>query len=486
MTYNYQLLITIVCMKKVLISWIATKNDFEDQKINFQGPTFNFHQNFFNNYIKHIILSTEKPSPNSKISRFINALNSTFPKNVIELKYIALESEDVIDFNKIHSHVIPILLEYKDYSIDVFVSPGTPTMQVVWYLASLEIKNIRLLQTISKEHTKEKKTKLNEIVLSQSKIADFLFIKESQLFTEYHSEDYEITKSIEPIYKLAKEIALAPKSTVLIKGETGTGKEHLATFIVDNSVRSKKPFKAINCGAFTPELLESRLFGYTKGAFTSAFTDTEGYLQSVNGGTIFLDEIGDITPNMQVSLLRFLQEGEIQKLGSNKIERADVRVIVATNKNLYEECENGKFRWDLYYRLNVAEIELPPLRMRGQEDLFNLFEYFNQKYFNEFKGKRKKLKLGKEIKSKLSKHSWPGNIRELQNLVERYYAYGLEEIKVENLPKEIKNNSNKRPIRLDDVIKLHINKIVDECNGNLTKAKDLLGIGSVNTIKKYL
>lgn len=205
-------------------------------------------------------------------------------------------------------------------------------------------------------------------------------------------------------------------STVLITGESGTGKEVVAELIHQNSERADKPFLAINCSSLTDELLESELFGHEKGAFTGATSRKKGHFETFDNGTILLDEIGDITPRMQSSILRVLQSGEIKRVGGNKSIKVNVRIVAATNRNLNKAIETGEFRLDLFYRLNVINIHIPPLRER-KEDILHLTIYFISLFRKTFK---KTINfVPNEIIEKLLKHDWPGNIRELKNILHR-------------------------------------------------------------------
>lgn len=480
-------------MANVLISWVALNNDFVLNEVNRNGPNFSFHTHFFSEFDRHILLCTESESDNySKGLRLFSEIRKSFPLHDVDLRILPIAQKDVINFNLIRTAIYPITLEFNSDVLSFFVSPGTPTMQVVWYFIHLENKrNTRLIQTIKSEDSASGNPTLFEINFEDSPISEFLLMHENSLSFKYNvakesSYEFLITESLIPIFKLVHEIALSQKTTVLIQGETGTGKEFIAKEIRRLSARSKKPYRAINCGAISPDLLESRLFGYEKGAFNNALKTTNGYFHVVDNGTIFLDEIGDINPQMQIALLRLLQEGEIQKVGSNDIEKVDVRIIAATNKNLYEECEQGRFRWDLYYRLCIAEIILPPLRQRSAKEIVLLLDFFNHKFHELLGKKRKLLQFSAETMSILVEHYWPGNIRELQNLVERCYAYGLEIIKPNDLPDTFKSKNIKHSLVLEDVIRKHIKNVVLMTQGNLTRAKELLDLGSINTIKKYL
>jgi DNA-binding NtrC family response regulator len=232
------------------------------------------------------------------------------------------------------------------------------------------------------------------------------------------------------------------RATILLTGETGTGKEIIAKAIHANSPRAERAFVAVNSGSLPPDLLESTLFGHVKGAFTSAYASQKGYFEIADGGTIFFDEIGNISPETQAKLLRVIQEREFMPLGSTETIKVDVRIIAATNADLRKLVEEGRFREDLYYRLNVINIALPPLRDR-KSDIPPLVEYFFQKYcedngkFLDSQG-RTQLSFASEAMHLLMDHSWPGNVRELENAVERAVVLASEsEVPADVLPDQI-------------------------------------------------
>lgn len=475
-------------MARMLVSWIAFNNDFENNQVNTQGPTFSFHQHFFEGYQKHLLLTAEKETGEiTKGLLLSSALKKEFPQHEIQLRHLNLPGKDIVNFNRIYAEVFALLHGTED-EVDLFVSPGTPTMQVVWHHAHQKMGlKTRLLQTLRSEHSSTGKPELQEIKMDQAPHAEFLLMQETNLDSKTSiNSNYFITDSLKPIYGLAGQIALTDKTTVLIQGETGTGKEHLAHYIHDNSKRKNEPFIAVNCAAISPDLLESRLFGYEKGAFTSALKATSGYFQAANKGTIFLDEIGDINSHMQVALLRILQQGEFQKVGSTATEKVDIRVIAATNKDLYQECKKGNFRWDLYYRLCVAEVTLPPLVQRGTKEIKALLEYFSNRLSKDLQFKNRKVIFTDQSMTLLSQHGWPGNIRELQNFVERCYAYGKQTITPDLLSNGLLKTNEESSIRLEDVVRSHVRKVVNQFNGNLSRSKEVLGLGSINTLKKHL
>ena len=221
--------------------------------------------------------------------------------------------------------------------------------------------------------------------------------------------------AIQEVFETVAQVAHS-RATVLLLGETGTGKEMMAKAIHYNSDRAEKPFVRVNCGAIMGTLLESELFGHVKGSFTGAIRDKPGKFEAAHTGTIFLDEIGDMEPQLQVKLLRVLQEREFERVGDNETLKVDVRVIAATNVDLEQEVARGKFREDLYYRLNVVSIYLPPLRNR-REDIPKLIDYFLDRY-NQTNG-RKLSRLSRETMNLMLRYPWPGNVRELENAIER-------------------------------------------------------------------
>lgn len=283
------------------------------------------------------------------------------------------------------------------------------------------------------------------------------------------------------------------KATVMIYGETGTGKELAAQALHNFSSRSDKPFIKVNCAAIPEALLESELFGYEKGAFTGAAIRKPGKFELANGGSIFLDEIGDVSTAVQVKLLRVLQEREIEHLGGTKTIKIDVRIIAATNKNLEELVKKGDFREDLYYRLNVVPIMLPALRQR-KEDIPMLVNSFLSKS-SIISGKQQK-EISEDALRKLMNYSWPGNIRELENIIERCVVITPRNfITEEDLPAHIKRssevqNDDEENSKLDDVLdcaeKDIIIKTLKECNGNRTKASEILGISRRSLHRKII
>lgn len=289
------------------------------------------------------------------------------------------------------------------------------------------------------------------------------------------------------------------ESTVLITGESGTGKELIARAIHYNSLRKDGPFVVINCGALPENLQESELFGHMRGAFTGAIKDKIGLFQQAQKGTILLDEIGETAQSTQVKLLRFLQDGEIRPVGGNKTICVDARIIAATNENLEKAVEFGKFRKDLFYRINVIRIHLPPLRER-REDIPLLVEYFLEKILE--KVKKGKRVFSKESMKALMNYHWPGNIREIQNAIESAVTLSKNEtISAEELPlsvekfsefnEDMREDQKRKSFIVTSLAEQEKNAIVEALNkygGNQTKVAQVLGISTTTLwrkIKKY-
>ncbi len=283
----------------------------------------------------------------------------------------------------------------------------------------------------------------------------------------------------------------APSSaTVLILGESGTGKELMARFIHDHSARAKAPFVAVNCSAIPETILEAELFGHERGSFTGALARREGRFARAAGGTLFLDEIGELSPSVQVKLLRVLQEGEYEPVGGDTV-RADVRVVAATNKDLRAEVAAGRFREDLFYRLNVIAVTAPPLRAR-REDISLLVDHFLGVYCA--KNNRPRLPAPREVLSVLSDYSWPGNVRELENVIERAVVLCRgDKLTVEDLPDVVREGEAAEPSTitfsvgtpLDEVERRLIRETLRHSRGDKSVAAQLLGI-STRTIYRKL
>ena len=288
------------------------------------------------------------------------------------------------------------------------------------------------------------------------------------------------------VLELAQRVARVD-STVLVTGESGVGKERIARLIHDRSTRAERPLVAINCGALPETLLESELFGHAKGSFTGATQDRPGLFEEANGGSLFLDEIGEITPALQVRLLRTLQEHEVRRVGENKNRTVDVRVIAATNRDLAEEVSAGRFRQDLYYRLRVIELAVPPLRDR-REDILPLARVLLANAAR--RAKSKVTSFTPRAIEQLQRHAWPGNVRELENALERAAVLASgDRIDVGDLPSEIADAVASRwtpgdARSLADVERDYILAVLEANGGNRTRTAAQLAIGQATLYRK--
>ncbi len=316
-------------------------------------------------------------------------------------------------------------------------------------------------------------------------------IENAQLYRQLQEENRQLRKEVQRVSGFAGIIGESAKmkqvfdminsvldseATVLIQGESGTGKELVARALHHHGLRHEKPFVALFCGSLPESLLESELFGHKKGAFTGAASDKKGLFEAADSGTFFLDEIGDISLAIQTQLLRVLQEGEIKRVGENHVRKVDVRIVAATNKNLEEKIKDGSFREDLYYRLNVMNIYMPPLRERSED-----IPLLAQNFLMTFAGKYKKTLHGfaAEAMDRLAHYHWPGNIRELKNTIERAVVLakgvliGREDLR---LPET--NGTALVPVNqtLEDVVRRVVEQTLRDTGGNVTHAATRLGV----------
>ncbi|EMQ93887.1 Transcriptional regulatory protein zraR [Xanthomarina gelatinilytica] len=385
----------------------------------------------------------------------------------------------------------------KDKSIDLLITdlkmPGVDGLELVKYVSehypdipklvvtgypsidgALEAMKSGVMDYLTKPFTKEELKKAVEKSLALKPK------KQKQTQKETTSVAYgELIGNSEAINKVTEVIERVKnnKATVFISGESGTGKELVARSIHYMGQFARAPFIAVNCGSIPENLLEAELFGYTKGAFTGANENRNGFFQAANKGTLFLDEIGNASMATQLRLLRVLQEKEVTRVGSQKTEKVDVRVIAATNIDLKELIEKGKFREDLYYRLTVVQITVPPLRERT-EDIKLLTEKFLLKYGVEYKDRL--ISITPEALSVLERYSWPGNIRELENVLQQAVIMCDKQVEIKDLPEHLKYqinfSENETQLPLREVEKQHILKVLAATNNNKTQAAKILQI----------
>lgn len=347
-----------------------------------------------------------------------------------------------------------------------------------------------------------KPAKMDEIQLVIEKAYSWLGIKQENIHLREQLKQFESTNGfistsseMKRIYDLIERVSTTG-ATVLLHGESGTGKSMIAKMIHNLSDRNQAPFIAINCAAIPEHLLESELFGYEKGAFTGATTSRAGKFEASHSGTIFLDEIGEVSMPLQAKLLQVVQEKSFMRLGSNQLKHVDVRIISATNRNLKHMVQEGSFREDLYYRLNIVDMHIPPLRAR-KEDILLLIEEFLEKH-------RKKMKKNYHVSAQLMKiltdYEWPGNVRELQNAVERAVVLCTEEnLSIQDFPSEIQEFSKIRattkaafsiddsktlPKQLEEIERQLIITAIEENHGQVAAAARKLGVSRQRLLYK--
>jgi DNA-binding NtrC family response regulator len=467
---------------KVLISWEAFNNDY-DEKGNpiINGPNGSFHTHFLEShqFDKHILLTARKTI--LPVERLVGLINSIHESHQIEIEQVDLL--DIIDVNEIKGVISSLLERLKEHQLYFFVSPGTPAMQVAWYLVHLEKAdwNTQLVQTRRPSDAKSKQPELSFIEVEKTDLPTSLIKREKTREESFEGVEDEvlISESLKTIYSDAIRVAQAEKINVLIQGPTGSGKEHLAKYIHKQSPRRSKPFVTINCSAFTDELLLSELFGHVKGAFTGAIGDKEGVFESSNGGTIFLDEIGDISPFTQQSLLRVIQSGEIRRVGDSKVSSVNVRILSASHKDIRLLCSKEEFRWDLYYRLSTATLELPSLDDRGRTEKEKYLEFISKQVQSEL-GKKSEITFGKKVKKHLLDYSYPGNLREMHNIVSTLYVFYDKEVDdLTRLPSiDVKDHAI-NSLNYEEVeapfMRAHIEKVLTTTGGNISKAAREIG-----------
>lgn len=361
----------------------------------------------------------------------------------------------------------------------------SPEVQVIMMTGNATVENAIASMKLGAYDYLIKPFNLDELFILVERAGELSALKrESEVYQRVREQERQfwrfvgISEHSLQVRELIEKVAPTP-TTVLITGETGTGKEVVARNIHWQSPRSTRPFVVINCSAIQDTLLESELFGYAKGAFTGATQDKRGLIEMANTGTLFLDEIGDVSYDFQIKLLRFLESGEYRPVGSTHHIRSDVRIIAATNRNLKTLIQEGKFREDLYYRLNVFHIHLLPLRER-REDIPVLAEYCLKRLCSKMG--RAVPDISPEAMEIFQQYQWFGNVRELENVLERALILcNGKRISVADLPFDIRTEVSKKPAGTDhrslqSMEREHILQVLEECGGNKTRAARLLGI----------
>ena len=493
-----------VGVESVLVSWIGQHDlnaiSEEAKEKGVFGPIFSAlnernysHAYFLYNYDKKNVLP------------YLNWLKA-HTKTQFHASFVALKSP--IDFRDIHlvsdAQLKEVIEKHADKNIELFITPGTPAMLAVWVIlgkARYDRYNIRFIQS-SLQHG----VQVADIPFDIA--ADFLPATKSRL-SNFASRNDVVDTAFEVILtedsqmnelKIKATILAKNDLPVLILGETGTGKELFAENIHKASSRNEKPYVVVNCGAIQKELMRSELFGHKKGSFTGALKDKKGLFEAADGGTLFLDEFGDLPADAQVGLLRALQSHEILPVGGNDPITVDVRIIAATNKDLLKEINNGDFREDLFFRVAVGVLEIPPLRERSTGDLAYLSERILEEINLELKFEKPKS-LSASAKRILHRHDWKGNFRELQSTLLRACLWSVSD-KINEADIDvalIKNPHRKSDVLGRDISQgIDIEKIIgevaehyiirawDEANGKKSRAAELLGFANYQRLDTWM
>jgi len=485
-------------MKNKYISWIG-ENDFKAiniEKTSNIGAIYAFLKSKYAKdiseyYILHVIGYKD-----DKFKEFIKRLNSDFPnKKFIECDF---EMGDPTNYKDIYKSIISIIDEDSFYHIQT--SSGTPQMSSVWLLISKTTLNNRSRLYQGNYNYKNSKDMINKIEIPFDIELDYLpdFNKKVERnlienwnklpsYLDIKHKSIEMDKVLSLSYRVSKL-----DIPVIILGETGVGKELISKAIHSSSKRNKSKMTTINCAALNDSIAEATLFGWSKGAWTGANTEGKGYFREANNSTIFLDEVGELSLNIQAKLLRVLEYGELNRVGDGRTFQVNVRIVAATNRDLIKMVKENKFRKDLFYRLNVAVIKVPALRER-KDDILTIAEYFlnlqndKLKKLSDFEYVEKKFSIS--AKNFLKDFSWPGNIRELYHTIERATIWGETEKIDEDLIKSMIVSINDSPIKtyndldlpidlenhLKEIEKKYIEKAMIKSNKSITKASQLLG-----------
>ena len=492
-------------MRRILFSWIGNTDlkASEGQLPEGDGPISQAVVGSIYDEI-HLLSDTSKDRAEA-FKKWLGAMTT----GGIKLHMVKLSSPT--NYREIYERAVAAIEGVKKPgdSLTFHLSPGTPAMGAIWLLLGKSVYPANLIQSSREQGLQEADVPFD---IAAEFIPQLLQRSDERLTSlaqggagdrKGFADIIHRSPTMKRVIDQARRAAIR-NIPVLIEGESGTGKELMAKAIHAASLRANGPFVPVNCGAIPPELVESEFFGHKKGAFTGAATDRKGHFEQANGGTIFLDEIGELPKMVQVKLLRTLQQGEVTRVGESEVRTINVRVIAATNRTLADEVANGRFREDLFYRLAVAIIRLPPLRERSG-DLTLLIDALLEQVnaaASDLGIKHKKLSAG--ARTLMLRHCWPGNIRELGNAIQRAAMWSDDEsISAEAMEDSIlslplrhgaDDDILHRPIGsgvkleelLGDVARHYIVRAMEHTKGNKTKAAELLGFGSYQRLGNWM
>lgn len=494
-------------MRQVLVAWVGNTDlraPTESEKVGI-GPIA---QAVEARRFEEVFLLTDYAE--AKVKPFIQWLKA---RTDVKLEVIHESLSGPTNYAEIHEAAVrasqkALGSKRERTALTFHLSPGTPAMAAVWLLLAKTRFSAELIES-SQQHGV--RTVSVPFEISADFIPELLRERDEKLKAASAASPPEApefadiihrSKNMQRVIQLARKVSVR-NVPVVIEGESGTGKEMLARALHRASPRHAGPFIPVNCGAISPELLEAELFGHEKGAFTDAKQARRGYFEAANGGTLFLDELGELPGPAQVKLLRVVQEGEVMRVGSQAPIKVDVRIVGATNRTLTEEIAAGRFREDLFFRLAVVVLKLPPLRDRaGDVGLLidRLMEQVNREAADEPNFKHKKLSAG--ARNLLLNHSWPGNVRELLNTLKRAAIWSDEAtISTDDVRESLLPVAGHKPTEilgrtlggsfkladlLDDVARHYLSRAMSEAGGNKTKAAGLVGLPSYQTLSNWL
>ena len=453
-------------MSKVLVSWIATRHDFiypeKDSSsflINEKGPHYSLYRDFGDEFDIHYLLSQHNEyddiEVDIKCKRLAGKLRNDFGKQV-QLRYMGID--DILSIGTIKNKIDSLIkTQLREMDVQVFVSPGTPSMQTAWYLLGCELfqkENIKFFRRREQRFIEGGGIPPKEFIkFDVSKYAGVINIRDNQGIGKAHSlEKPFITPSLTEVYTKAIQLAGNDKTTVLIKGAFGTGKAFLANYIHKESNRKNKLLLKINCGAYREEILENKLFGYEKGAFVNATQLTTGIFEQAKGGTVVLEDIENLPLRLQIRLASILSKKTFQRIGSNRDIELNVRLIATTTKDLYELRDHKELHNELLYRLAIGELRLPSFIEMSKKERRSWVEYFMETTYTRLET-RYIDQITKEAWDFILDYNFSGNLKEVSNMVEVFYTFCDKKVTLEDIPKQMIRDDKQSVLLLENSYK---------------------------------
>lgn len=464
-------------MEKVLISWVANNTDFHynSNEVHLEkSPNFNLHKELWADYDKHLLLSSADKL-DDKLTNLTLCLKENFPEH--QVNPTCLNVKDPINHDEIRRAVEPLLLDYQDDEIHIFVSPGTPAMQTVWLLCHWGLNlQTKLFQVRPAEKSVSGKVERVWIEIETSPFTSSFAVREQQI----PSKKIFMGEHLKPTFSIAQFVA-ETDATVLLSGEIGTGKSVLANFIHQNSPQANAPFHTFNPLAFNNlESMEIALFGCAKDFNPQFPKKKDGLIKQTKNGILYLKNIDSLSFSTQEKLLRLITEKRYEPLGAEFTEKSSTRFIFSSAKNLIEACQNGIFRWDLYYQICIVELQVPPLRDRSAAEIEAMIQFFGKQFAKKYRRKQS-LKFSKEALNALKNAPYWGNVQELENIVERCHLFCLSDVQLSDLPQHLQQTQSNR-FNLQEIEKAVIIKALQHFKGNKTDVCEAIGYKSRKTL----